>query len=597
MTSDRTSRWVTRLLVVVAFAAIGVALTWPLVLSPASRVPLGTEAVASVPLLNVWTVWWNADRAGHGFSDYWHAPIFYPARYAFAFSESQPTTLLVAPLVAVGGPILAYNAYLLAVLTLNGLAAYGLLKRVGLATVPAFLGGSMAECLPFVHWQLGVVQLATLCGVCWVIDRVVALHDEPKISNSALLGVAAAACYAACNYWGLYLSILIPLSAGALIWGRWLDGRFWGLLGMSGLIAAGLNSPIVWAQWQAKTAYEWKREEKLLFDLSAKPHDYATTPWRPTVPALDPTELKDRARPLWMLGPGVFKIGLAAAGVVVGLLQRGRRRWTLFLVLFGGWALLLSLGPRLEVVGWSQLHLRAKADDPAAGWVPYRLVTKLHPGLALARSPFRFALMVQIAAALLAANFLAGIWSGARWLATNWRPTPRRIGIGLASTATIAVGIFATAEVWPGRQRLYEPPPLDRPWIVWIRNNADAVRPVLDLPFPAGSTVEDYEGTALLMYAQMGHRRRMLQGYSGFFPDEFLALKEKVPSFPDDTLVDELYARGVRHVVATTPEWVAKLDPSSRLRAAFRDEATGVTIYEIQAAGEDRSGSEFEGPD
>ena len=54
----------------------------------------GSSQVATVPLFNLWTIWWNADRLRHGLKDYWDAPIFYPERDTFAFSEPQPTTMI-----------------------------------------------------------------------------------------------------------------------------------------------------------------------------------------------------------------------------------------------------------------------------------------------------------------------------------------------------------------------------------------------------------------------------------------------------------------------------------------------------------------------
>ena len=96
-----------------AYLVLAVAATWPLARNLDDTLPLGTEPVASVPLFNLWTLWWNADRALHLGADYWDAPIFFPAESAFAFSEAQPTTVVVAPLVwASETPAAAYNVYL-----------------------------------------------------------------------------------------------------------------------------------------------------------------------------------------------------------------------------------------------------------------------------------------------------------------------------------------------------------------------------------------------------------------------------------------------------------------------------------------------------
>src|SRR5215207_9025081 len=99
----------------VASLVAAIAVTWPLALHLTTAVPLGTEREATVPLFNLWTLWWTADRAAHAFAGYWDAPIFQPTPGAFTFSEPQTLTdLLVAPLWGLGvPPALVYNVALL----------------------------------------------------------------------------------------------------------------------------------------------------------------------------------------------------------------------------------------------------------------------------------------------------------------------------------------------------------------------------------------------------------------------------------------------------------------------------------------------------
>jgi hypothetical protein len=85
-------------------------------------IPLGTELEATVPVFSLWSLWWTANRAGHGFRGYWDAPIFYPLAGTFGFSEPQIFAgLLVTPLWSTTAPpALIYNLALLTVLALNG---------------------------------------------------------------------------------------------------------------------------------------------------------------------------------------------------------------------------------------------------------------------------------------------------------------------------------------------------------------------------------------------------------------------------------------------------------------------------------------------
>jgi hypothetical protein len=205
----------------------------------------------------------------------------------------------------------------------------------------------------------------------------------------------------------------------------------------------------------------------------------------------------------------------------------------------------------------------------------------VHPGLKLVRSPFRFAFFVQIALALLAASLLDGLWLAARRLAREWRPWPRRLTVGLTSSAVLLVGLLAAVEVWPARQKLYALPSLEQGWIVWLREHTDPAAPILTLPYPVGATVNDYERTSLFMYEQIGHGRPMVMGYSGFFPDDFIALKDKLQDYPGSQVLDELQRRGVKTVVAASREWIDMAYFAPRLRLDFRDEDANVNVYTI----------------
>lgn len=76
-----------RILELAVYFLLALIFTWPLARHIASGIPMGTETVATVPLFNLWTLWWNADRLGALYQGYWDAPIFYPLEGVFAFSE------------------------------------------------------------------------------------------------------------------------------------------------------------------------------------------------------------------------------------------------------------------------------------------------------------------------------------------------------------------------------------------------------------------------------------------------------------------------------------------------------------------------------
>lgn len=149
--------------------------TWPLPLHLATAVPLGTEHEVTVPLFDLWALWWTADRARHGFIGYGDAPIFFPNNGVTHYSEPLPLLgLLVAPLWGLGAPpALIYNVALLAVLTLNGLFGYRLARATGAPPLPALLGGLLMVTLPFVGKVQGVLPNMALFGLLWTLDGVI----------------------------------------------------------------------------------------------------------------------------------------------------------------------------------------------------------------------------------------------------------------------------------------------------------------------------------------------------------------------------------------------------------------------------------------
>ena len=681
------------------YLAIALVATRPLVMSLGSAIPYGCEAEATVPLFNLWTLWWNADRAASGFGGYWTAPIFYPAHGTFAFSEAQPTMIVVAPLVwLTGSRALAYNVYQLLILALNGWSGQRLLKRVGHRPWLTFCGGAMCELLPFIWWQLGVVQLTTLFGILWTIHSLLDLFEtgplapfqsgewqekpdplkpdaqakdagkwilrlrvrlqsaarqflplasekcqpspdttgepaiaqagsmchggsRPMVSRPGLiwlrLGGAFGLTYWMCNYWGMFLAILL-VPASVWFWnGRLLRVGFWRDVLLAGLVAGVMILPTAYIQRTLSKQHTWERDASLIVALSAHVRDLTDTPWTPLVPGLEHPEAT-RAN-IWPLGGGGLKLLLAPVGLIAALTARGRRRWGLFVATLGLIALGLSQGPNNRIAEFIPGGL--------AGQSPYEWLQQFVPGFALIRSPFRFVLFVQLAAVLLSVEALdlldprrwkrgtQGAECRAREDATPSHSTPSpglsnsALFFLLTQTPLIVTSLLVTLEVLPASQRLYPcPPSRDLPvWVLWLRDNVSSDEPIACLPFPTGYTVKDYEATAVWMNWSTFHHHPLVNGYSGFFPQNFLVIKEQLELFDKDEANDvdgfvqpqlKLYPPhnpGLRKlnasgaVYAVVPRSFATRDdvwehPATKFRWAWvtGDESAQIDIYRIE---------------
>ena len=251
----------------------------------------------------------------------------------------------------------------------------------------------MVELLPFVWWQLGVVQLTTLFGIIWTIHSWLDLFatplaptergaggdgqllpsiplespltpdpslqggegnkkEEPSPSRRHLvwlrLGGAFGLTYWLCNYWGMFLAILL-VPASITLWNRHLLRiDFWRAVLLAGLVAGAMILPIAYTPRTLSKDHTWSRDPSLIVALSAHARDLTDTPWPPLVPGLEHPEV-NRAN-VWPLGGGGLKLLLAPLGLLAALTVRGRRRWRLFVAALGLIAFGLSLGPNHRFV-------------------------------------------------------------------------------------------------------------------------------------------------------------------------------------------------------------------------------------------------------
>src|SRR5213080_1961632 len=183
--------------VAVLSLATALAQTAPLALHLGSAIPFGTYPAPVVPRLNLWALWWNSERLLHGYRGYWQAPIFHPDPFAFAYTEPQWLSGLVAGALwwTTARPAFAYDAVVLIAFTLNGCCGYFLLRRLRIGFWPALCGGLVIEMLPFVADQIGVLQSTVLFPIPMTLACLVGFGRTGS-AWSALGGVLwMAVCY------------------------------------------------------------------------------------------------------------------------------------------------------------------------------------------------------------------------------------------------------------------------------------------------------------------------------------------------------------------------------------------------------------------
>ena len=550
------------------FLFLALASTWPLARHAHDHLPLGTEEAPTVPLFNVWTVWWNADRAAEGFRGYWQAPIFHPAGNAFAFSEPMPLSVSAAPIILLGGNrILAYNCLLLFSLWLNGWVACRLLRRLPMHPALPWLGGAMTTLLPLVHAWLGVLQLVPVFGILLAISALYRFARRPAAGRGVMLGGALALTYLLCSYYGLFLTVTLAASGAFLLGRRLLRWRTWTALLPGALVCLLLCLPVIVAQQRSLAAAGMHYDLAYLSLLSAKPADYLAAPWQQMFqPGGSPAAGQVGA---FKLCPGFLKIGLALFGAAFGLLRPGRRRWTLFCLAMALSSFLLSMGPLLQV-GEAR---------------PYLLLAEFFPGVAQIRNVFRFAIVTQLMTVLLA---VSGLQAG--------MAITRRCTVGgkiwkAIRAAIVATGILAATEILPPAQPLHAPPDFStsHSWLAWLKKETNERAIIACIPFPLKPDVASYRQEAEWMNWQTFHGRRMVNGYSGYFPEHFRQLKWPMAQFPAKATISALMEMGVEYCVVKSDSPQGRFIRATyhdRLEAVFRNGPAHIDIYRLRAESE-----------
>ena len=211
----------------VFFLLLSLAAIGPVLQNPGETLLVRDNRVLTVPLFNTWTLWWNSVSARELFKGYWNAPIFFPSKEAFAFSEPQPATLVVAPVIWLGGsPVLAYNIYFVISLILNGLLAWLILIQRRCSPFQALIGGGMMIWLPISLRQFEVLQLVPVWPILWTWHSLDRHRRAPCLRSAATLATATIVTFASSVHHGLFGMVALAFAGWSQISSTG-DRRFW----------------------------------------------------------------------------------------------------------------------------------------------------------------------------------------------------------------------------------------------------------------------------------------------------------------------------------------------------------------------------------
>jgi hypothetical protein len=556
------------------------------------------------PLFVLCILKWGGHQLHLGLRDFWNAPFFYPSRQVTTFSDALlgPAVLMAAFTSLWPNPLAGYNLLVLSSFVLSGWATWYVFQRRGLPFLPALLGGAMFAFSPF-RWEnlnhLAILLAGLIPLVLWSFDRLLERTDRWRAALFLLF-------YALHLSGGTYLAYMIHVPLVALLASHLLAGEGRGglqkpalkVLLPTALLCAALVAATFLPYALAFHAQGLSRGEGELRVFGATALSFLTPSTRNLYAGIWPVALSRTENSLFA---GLLPTALLALAAVLGWrrARRSRRDSRRTAVLSAPRRLVLGTLLGIAAVGYllgdaetwtfSSVFVRAGRELPhrgyntaalllvagLAGWAllrrrwtgawPWRRgevadlgemnpwergllfsgvaclllahplvyvpLAKVVPGLNGMRVPARFYAFVSLSIAWFAARALVVLF------ACLPRARDRRLAMGLL-TAALVVELAPRAVSW-----VPLPQERDFPEVYsWLKDQSD-IRGLLELPLNNATE-------ARFLYYWTLHWKPLVNGYSGFVPEDYTALKRRCCELtPDAEVMARLRANGVTHVL------------------------------------------------
>lgn len=576
------------------YTLLAIVMTWPLAAHLGSRIAwdLGD------PAFNAWILMWTGGQVlaalrgdFNALHDYWNGNIFYPERLTIGYSEHLTPQMLQAlpAFAATGSIVLGYNLVFLATIAMSGWAMYLLVRELTDRPIAAFVAGLAFAFAPYRIPQGPHIQELSSQWMPLVLygfrRYFVTRRTRALVGGSAALVVQNLSC-------GYFLLFFAPF-AGAYCLYEMADRRLlrnvrvWASLAAAALVVAAITWPFLSPYLKLRRMSEvGTRSYHEAVEFSADVYAFATASALSAEGKVVAAFPKGEGEGF----PGFAILALAGTGIVWGL-RRARSAAAAVPksipgILFGG-----TLGMNLALVAILLLHgslplgmAGQSFHDVAPLLVAAILLALLWLGLSararrLARgvseSTFGFFAVATIVAALLALGpdvMSAGrpVGHGPYQLLFAYVPgfngvrVPARYlmvvacflsvlaGLGAAEIvarlrAQAALALLAVASIAILAEGSVLPMPTNAPLAVHgyaptprvlatARDMSPLYQHVRDSPgsilieFPFGEPAYDIMATYYAGY----HRRPLVNGYSGFFPESFLRRATFLDHIPGD---------------------------------------------------------------
>ncbi len=496
-----------RHLAVVALAAVVFAVQGP----SFARHPFDRVADAGDSVLNTWILAWDAHALADPAANVWDAPIFYPVKNTFAFSETMFGNLWVTLPVQylTGNPVLAFNALVFASFVLGMYFTFILVRRLT-GSFPAGVAAGVLFSFNPLRWsEIPHVQLLPFFWAPLALGCAHQFLEHGRLRSFVGLWLALLAQVYTSIYLGiiLFLTLLVFGSVyllrerkGRERW-QWLADRRVLVPVVAGAVLGGLAVvPVALPYLRSVRDWDFVRTESEnatnsceLLSLLVPNGSFWTYRWWHDL-------VGSRLRGCY--GLGLLPWTLAGAALILARRDRVVRRfaWTaLALAVF-------MLGPYLIV-------FNSKFDLP----LPYLLVYHVVPGAKAMRVPARYVFPLLLCLSVLAGFAVAHLAARAR----RWRPA-YRVALTLAGVVLLGFDYAVTDDAGVRLEARGQFPPV-YDYLAQTRPG----EPVLELP-------ASWQQQFRYLYYQTAHWRPLLGGETGSYPPAILEMTRRTQGPPTD---------------------------------------------------------------
>lgn len=492
------------------FVALTVAVYWPVVAHPSTRI----LADGGDGAFFLWNMWAWPTALLHGHSPFHTGAVFHPLGAHTAFDTIlAPVNVLSWPVQRLFGLAVAANLVQLSAVVLSGLGAYLLALQAGATPAPAFLAGSAFAFTPYrlghiaPHFNLNHTELLPF-GLLVLLR----LYERPTRGRAVAVGVVAAIAWWSDSYYSAFLAI----AAGLVVAWRWrasVTRPVLVALGQALAVAGLLALPLLVGMAQDLHRHEldpvpgWGGADVTSADVVSW---VAPPPGRRFVPDVMTGVVATATRGESAIFPTWTLLALAGAGAIWG----GRRRRGLWLVLFGVFSV-LSLGPFLQVNGWTgdRYHRFLRSYSVP---MPYQALRAV-PIVNGVRVPARFAVVAVLALCVLASLALTRLG--------------RRDGRAGLVVAAVALALILAESLPQGTTTLPAAIPA-----AYRKVAADPGRgAVLEIPLQWHTGYGNYGewngDHSIFLYYATEHGKPMVNGVLPRYPVRKLDRLERIPVF------------------------------------------------------------------